>query len=231
MSDMTLAATEGQASGLQPLEPRKKGDAAYHSIRRSILLGHIKAGDYLTEQGVASELTCSQGTVREALFKLEQDGLVQRRGYRGTVVSATSVCEAVQMVRIRILLESTAFETVSGNLSIETRDQLKATVEAMDRASQSNDPYLCSELDRQFHMAVMRGSGALALEPILTRCSLHIHRFTYLGADLSAPDVRFAERHQELLEAVSSGNPPLAVAAIRRHIEDVIRTWAPELMV
>jgi DNA-binding GntR family transcriptional regulator len=48
---------------------------------------------------------CSQGTVREALLRLEQDGLVTRRGYRGTVVSTTSLEEAAQMARIRIALE------------------------------------------------------------------------------------------------------------------------------
>lgn len=228
MAEMPLA--EDQAGRLKPLEPKRKGDAAYHAIRRSILLGHIKPGGALTEQRIASELACSQGTVREAMFKLEQDGLVQRRGYRGTVVLETSVQEALQMVKVRVALESAAFEAVARDFPSELQKELEAIIGEMAGAIQTRDHYLCSELDRKYHLTIMRGSGLLALDPILNRCTLHIHRFTYDDADLGAPDVRFAERHRELLDAVTSGDPEFAVASIRRHIEDVLLTWAPELV-
>ena len=230
MADVTLAKIEDQAGRLKPLEPKRKGDAAYHAIRRSILLGHIKSGSALTEQRIASELACSQGTVREALFKLEQDGLVQRRGYRGTVVLETSVAEALQMVKVRVALERAAFESVAGGIPGALQEELEAIIGEMAGAVPTRDHYLCSELDRKFHLTVMRGSGLLALEPILNRCTLHIHRFTYNDADLGAPDVRIAERHQELLDAIASGDPEFAVTSIRRHIEDVLLTWAPELV-
>ena len=48
----------------------RKGDAAYHTVRRSILLGHFQAGELLLEQRIAERLNCSQGTVREALLRL-----------------------------------------------------------------------------------------------------------------------------------------------------------------
>lgn len=230
MAVSPLANPKAGLGGLQPLVPRRKGEAAYHAIRRAILLGLLKAGQGLTEQHLAGELVCSQGTVREALFRLEQEGLVQRRGYRGTVVSTTSQQEISQMIRIRTSLESEAFEAVAAKPTDSYEPELTAIIEEMDRVVQTGDPYLCSELDRRFHLAVMRASGLLALEPILNRCTLHIHRFTYLDADLKAPDVRFAERHWDLLAAVTSGDGVAAAASVRRHIEEVIKTWAPELV-
>ncbi len=224
-----LSAEAVGVAGFSPLEPKKKGDAAYHAIRRAILLGHLKAGEALTEQRLAGELACSQGTVREALLKLEQDGLVWRRGYRGTSVSTTSVDEAVQMVGLRLSLEEAAFERVAVQRADDLEEELQAIIEEMGRVLGSNDPYLCSELDRHFHRTVIRASGLPALEPILSRCTLHIHRYTYMGADLTTPDARFAERHVDLLAAIKSGDGKLAATAVRDHIEDVIRTWAPEL--
>lgn len=229
MAVSPLASPESGLGGLQPLVPRRKGEAAYHAIRRAILLGLLKAGHGLTEQHIAGELACSQGTVREALFKLEQEGLVQRRGYRGTVVSTTSVQEVSHMIRIRLSLECEAFEAIAGKPPAEYEPELAAIIDEMDQVVETGDPYLCSELDRRFHLAVMRASGLVALEPILNRCALHIHRFTYLDADLKAPDVRFAERHRELLTAATSGDAAVATDSIRRHVEDVIDTWAPEL--
>ncbi len=229
MAEGNLSAGTAAISGLGPLEPRKKGDAAYHAMRRAILLGHLKAGESLTEQRIAGELACSQGTVREALLKLEQDGLVCRRGYRGTSVSATSVTEAIQMLGIRLALESAAFESVARQRPSGLAEELEEIVDQMHRVLRSEDPYLSSELDRRFHLTVMRASGLLALEPILCRCTLHIHRYTYLGADLTSPDARFAERHVDLLAAINSGDGALAAASVRDHIEDVIRTWAPGL--
>ena len=69
---------------------QRKGNAVYHAVKRAIILGTLAPGAGLLEQQIAAAMGCSQGTVREALLRLEQDGLVARRGYHGTVVSDTS---------------------------------------------------------------------------------------------------------------------------------------------
>ena len=90
--------TASAPAGLTPLLSMRKADAAYHAVRRSILLGHFQPGEMLLEQRIAERLNCSQGTVREALLRLEQDGLVSRRGYQGTVVS-TAMPAALTIMR------------------------------------------------------------------------------------------------------------------------------------
>jgi DNA-binding GntR family transcriptional regulator len=214
---------------IHPLYSGKKGDAAYHLVRRSILLGHLRAGESLLEQRIAAQLNCSQGTVREALLRLEQDGLVSRRGYRGTVVSTTSIHEVAQMVQIRVQIECAAIRRAAGALSPAAVAELRGITEEMDEAVGALDFYRCSELDRRFHLTLCGLSELPALEPLLNRCALHIHRFTYRDAENLEPETTLGEKHRALLEIFALDGPDAAADAIRRHINEVIERWAPPI--
>ena len=78
-----------------------KASVAFDSLKRDIMLGELRAGEPLTELDLAARFQCSQGTVREALLQLQEEGLVRRQGHRGTQVSACTVDEAVEMFRVR----------------------------------------------------------------------------------------------------------------------------------
>ncbi len=213
-----------------PLRNVKKGDAAYHAVRRSILLGHTQPGEPLLEQRIAEQLNCSQGTVREALLRLEQDGLVLRRGYRGTVVSTTSMQEAAQMVEIRLQVESTGIRQSTMSIGRDILAELAAITSDMDEAVRALDFYRCSELDREFHMILFRQAALPSLEPILNRCALHIHRFTYLNAETMEPELSFGDNHRALLGVIGTRDPAAACESIKSHIGHVIERWAPLLV-
>src|SRR5215213_7538674 len=72
------------------------------------MLGEIEPGATLTELEVAARFQCSQSTVREALFMLQQEGLVQRSPHRGTRVCSLTEDEAVEMLRLRRDMECRA---------------------------------------------------------------------------------------------------------------------------
>ena len=69
------------------------------------MLGLLPAGASLTELELAAHFSCSQGTVREALLQLQEEGLVRRQGHRGTQVSECTEAEAVEMFRVRQQIE------------------------------------------------------------------------------------------------------------------------------
>ena len=215
----------------RPVLGVKKADVAYHAVRRAILLGNLKPGDALLEQKIAEQFGCSQGTVREALMRLEHDGLVARRGYRGTAVSEPSVAEAAAMARIRIRIECLGIRQSAGSFDEETVDRLMSITEEMDEAMRRNDYYRGSELDRAFHMTVFRQAGFPALEPILNRCALHVHRFTYKDAEEDQPDSQFGEGHRALIRVFATGNGVAAEKALKKHIEGVLNRFAPSLSV
>ncbi len=229
-----LAAALGEEPGAPSLQ--RKSSAVYHAIRRAILLHRMAPGQTLLEQQIAATMRCSQGTVREALLRLEQDGLVERRGYRGTFVSDTSEAEAALMARVRIEIEARGARLAAERASEGDLLHLGDILAQMAAAEKRRDGYAMSELDRSFHLAILRLAGLSALEPILTRCSLHVHRFIYArGPQGTTPDNRRglpsgAELHRELLKVLESGDGAAAARAMRQHIERVIGSWAPALL-
>ncbi len=72
-----------------------KAFVAFNALKRDIMLGTLSAGTSLTELELAAHFQCSQGTVREALLQLQEEGLVLRQGHRGTQVSECTADEAV----------------------------------------------------------------------------------------------------------------------------------------
>lgn len=208
---------------------KKKSEMVFHHLRRAILLAKLPAATPLLEQQIAEKLLCSQGTVREALMHLERQGLVERHGYRGTRVTNPTIEEAQIMARFRIELEGQGLLKSVRGFSADALAGLYRIAQEMDAATGANDYYRTSELDREFHLAIFRQAGFPSLEPVLTRCALHIHRFTYKDAEDVAPYPLFGEKHRELLRAIETGDPVFASGEVGKHIRSVIRTFAPDL--
>ncbi|NIA67120.1 GntR family transcriptional regulator [Pelagibius litoralis] len=218
------------------LARERKGNVVYHAVKRAILLRAFKAGDALIEQQIAAAMGCSQGPVREALMRLEQDGLVARRGYQGTLVSDTSAPEAAKMAQIRIEIETTGIRMAIPAMTSRKLDEIGGLLEELEGAEDRLDSYAKSDLDRAFHLALFSASGMHALEPILTRCCLHMHRFTF-GNEARAKGVAAndyqrgpsRDQHRAIFEAIAGGRSDEAADILRRHVEAVIAYWAPDL--
>jgi DNA-binding GntR family transcriptional regulator len=211
-------------------QTRRRADNVYHALKRAILLRERQPGDALLEQDVAAEMNCSQGTVREAMMRLHHDGLVTRRGYRGTVVSHTSADEAALLANLRIRIEMMAAERATTSPGREF-EELVATVAAMREQEARGDTYALSELDHRFHGLILRAARLESVEPILTRCMLHLHRHT-VGNPVRLKHVHnsnAADAHELLLSELRTGNVVRAQGAARAHIEGVIRRWSPDV--
>lgn len=207
----------------------RKGNAVYRWLKRAILLREIAPGEALVEQAIARHLGCSQGPVREALLRLNEDGLVERRGYKGTIVSELGVEEVAQMAKIRIELEAMGIRLAARRFAPGDGERLRAILADMEAAFDDGDDYSLSELDRRFHLTVFRLSGLKGLEPILERCALFMHRFTFGNPDDEASPERPGEAHAALLAALEAGDPAAAAAASAEHIKRVIVRWSPAL--
>ena len=225
---MNLNQSDSQTSELK-FSGTTKGSAVFHAVRRRILLGEIPPGTPLIEQHLGRDFNCSQGTVREALLRLQEEGLVDRRGYRGTIVAKISVAEAIQMAKIRIDLEMESIKQAALKFTEKELIQVTELINDMDKAVLSGDQYTVSEIDRLVHLTIFRASGLVALEPILNRCTLHMHLYTFGGERawdrLQSP----GEAHQPILDALSARDPEKAAQAMKLHITDVIEFWAPPL--
>ncbi len=208
-----------------PTSSNRKSDAVYHYLKEKIIVGKLKPGEAIAEQQVADTCDCAQGTVREALFKLQQTGLVIRHDYKGTRVAGISRAEAMEIIQIRRQLEEQAGRIVASKITEEVRNRLFEILDAMCQAADAGEVYLCSAYDRLFHATLFHQANLTGLEPILERCALHMHRVTLFDRSfpLNTSDVHAL--HSRIIETHCNGTPEEAAEAAGQHVSFLFNRW------
>jgi GntR family transcriptional regulator, rspAB operon transcriptional repressor len=209
----------------QPLlfKPR---DAVYLSVKRGIVMNELQPGEALTELGLAKRLNCSQGPVREALLRLEQDGLVLRKPNRATTVTPLPADEAREILALRRSIEITGALRAARLATNADIEGLEALVSAMQEAATEGDEFALIEIDTELHLALFRLSGLQAMEPILSRCILHSHRSKLWEPRHRRPLTETASRHGAIITALVSRNGELLAQALSHHIDTIVDTRA-----
>ncbi|MEM7528417.1 MAG: GntR family transcriptional regulator [Pseudomonadota bacterium] len=210
-----------------------KVDRAGEILRDDILFRRLSPGTQLTEQALAARLGCSQGTVREALLRLAEEGLVERRSYRGTVVTETTLSEATALVRMRLDIEAEVARRLAQSGLSDAAEAIDTLLADMDTAHDAGDLSRCSDLDRAFHLGLCRAAGLPLLCPVLGRAALHMHRFTLGGVEVPRAfreEAGVGHEHRALLNTVLGSAPNAAARAMTEHVATVLRRWAPSLL-
>jgi len=201
-------------------------DVAYATLKRRILLNDLAPEASLTELGLAQDLGCSQGTVREALLRLQEDGLVLRNGHQGTSVTPLDADVAGEMLLLRRQMETRAAHRAAQAATPEAVAGLLCLQEEMEAAAAAGDEYALIELDTRFHMAIFRLSGFRALEQILLRTILHTHRQKLWEPRHRRSLTQTAARHRPIIAALTRDGAALA-EALALHLDTIVDV-APE---
>jgi DNA-binding GntR family transcriptional regulator len=188
----------------------------YEQLHAQIVSGELAPGARLTESVLATTFGISRTPVREALRRLEQDGLVERAAH-GMLVKSRSPQEILEIYEVRIILEEAAARSAALNateLDLARLRQLhlvlvSSTPDDLDRLINGN---------RRFHEQVWSMSHNSALIDLLNRINSLILR--YRGTTLIHQDrwVTALEEHTELLQAIESRDPARAAESARRHM-------------
>lgn len=197
-------------------------DAIYTTLKRQIVLNELRPGVTLTELAVAADLGSSQGPVREALMRLQEDGLVLRSGHRGTSVTPLNPEEAEEILALRRRIEVRAAPRAVRAVDAAALARLTHLRERMDAAAEAGDEYGLIELDTEFHLAIFRLAELRALEQILVRCILHSHRQKLWEPRHRRPLAETAARHDALLELVKARDGEALARAVGLHIDTIV---------
>ncbi|MGV9796499.1 GntR family transcriptional regulator [Mycobacterium sp. NPDC003449] len=188
----------------------------YQQLREAIVDGAFAAGDPLTELALAAQYRVSRTPVREALRRLEQDGLVQR-GPRGMQVRGRSPEEILEIYEVRIILEGAAARAAAERRTDLDLLRLEQVHTAMQDAS-TDDPDRLTITNRKFHEAVWAMSHNATLVDLLVR--LHAHLIRYRETTLTYPDRwdTVLKEHRQLIEAIKAGDRDLAGKIAEDHM-------------
>lgn len=200
----------------------------YEQLRSEIVTGTIASGSSLVETAIAARYGTSRTPVREALSRLEQDGLAERRD-RGMEVRSCSPGEILEIYGVRIVLEGLAARTAAefrSALDLAILEERHLRMVATDPA----DAIAMATTNRQFHEALWTSSHNRTLVDLLARLNSHLTR--YPATTLSSPG-RWAtalEDHRRLLDAIDARDADAAGSIAESHMavaRDIrLRTYA-----
>lgn len=195
-------------------EPPRRG-TAYERMKHAIVTGDLGPGQPLVEVALAEWLQVSRTPVREALTRLEQDGLVVRAD-RGLLVRARSREEILDIYETRIVLEAMAAWVAASRRSALDLMEMKRLARQLEDLPSGHDAQLAAE-NLAFHRSVRRASHNQSLDDLLARLDLHVAR--YPATTLSQPGrwQQANEEHSAIVEAVARGDSQQAHRLTTEH--------------
>jgi DNA-binding GntR family transcriptional regulator len=225
------------------VEPRKRRGAernggpsssTYTRLKQAILSGEIGEGESLVESVLAERFEVSRTPVREALTRLEHDGLVERRD-RGLEVRSRSPEEILDIYETRIVLEAKAAAVACErrtDFDLMRLRQLLERGEAL-RDAADVDPDVLAEHNREFHGAVWRASRNESLIDLLDRLNLHLMRYPRTTLSADGRWGRAVVEHRALVDALAARDGERAAEIAAQHFVEArdirLRLWQEEL--
>jgi DNA-binding GntR family transcriptional regulator len=191
-------------------------DAVYEVLRRSILDGELPPGHRLRSDVLANELKVSRTPVREALRKLETEGLVDA-SRSGLVVRQSSEEDLVEIFYLREALEGMAARLAAENATRAEIDELHALFEDMEAVAARGDIALVRKLTGEFHLLVCRASHNKRLIQSLQGLLDRVRQAQSSTLYMPGRPADALKEHRALLRAIEKRDPDLAETLARQH--------------
>jgi DNA-binding GntR family transcriptional regulator len=199
-------------------KPAVRRRGAYSRIKQAILSGDFQPGEPLIETVLAEWCEVSRTPIREALNRLEQDGMVVRTD-RGLVVREDSPDDVLDLYETRITLEAAAARVAAERRTFHDLLQMKELANSMT-TMKSRDPQAMAEANERFHRSVWRASHNRSLVDLLDRLNMHLGR--YPATTLSFPGrwERGNEQHLRIVEAIEAHEGDLSAQLATEHFTE-----------
>jgi DNA-binding GntR family transcriptional regulator len=197
-----------------PLGFTTKAEAVYREIRSRILSGLLEPAAPLNQDALAPELGVSVTPVREAVRRLEVEGLVRFQAHKTVVVAPLSREELSEIYDVRLQLDPYAASRAATRATDDELDEIRGLADA----PVSEDPLEQVMLNRAFHRAIYARSGNALLTQILDRLWERTDRYRIMLVSGNAHLHEAAREHVEIAEAMSGRHPRSVARLIRSHI-------------
>ncbi|WP_254684845.1 GntR family transcriptional regulator [Tateyamaria omphalii] len=196
-----------------------QGEAAYAQLLQAIRAGEFAPGDRLRETDVADRLNLSRTPVREALRRLEADGIVEHRPRLGAVIRQLSHAELVELYEMRIVLERTAAEMAAKHAADAEVDALRD----LNAAIASSAPSEAAALNQDFHRGIYLATRNRFL---LDAARALNNALMLMGPTTLADQERIkvvTAQHDDILTAIAAGDATAAGEAAEAHLQTSLR--------
>jgi len=214
---MTADSTAQAPWGIPPAR-ETVGAAAYRLLRDGILQGHIPMGTRINELELATTWKVSRTPIRDALRRLEAEGLVQAVPGRGVVVPRISLGDADELYELREVLEARAARRAAERAPADLHARLSALIKAFGTALKQNDVDRLNAVDTDLHAAISAASGNGRLERSIDTLRAQVLQVRLRTMRQRGRATKSFREMAKLTAAIHSRNGTRAEAAMREHL-------------
>ena len=195
-------------------------EVVFNTLRQAILKGELKPGERLMEIALAERLGVSRTPIREAMRKLELEGLVVMIPRRGAQVANITEKDLNDVLEVRIVLENMAIEKACARMTEEDIEKLWAAAKAFEQTTAEGNLVKMAEADVAFHEIIYQASDNKRLIQVLNNLREQIYR--YRVEYLKEEETRnlLVKEHEEITQAIRERNVGQARELSYQHLEN-----------
>ena len=199
-------------------------DVVFNTLRKAILRGELKPGERLMEIQLANKLGVSRTPIREAIRKLELEGLVLMIPRKGAEVAQITEKNMQDVLEVRKALEELSVQLACERITAEQVEEMKMAAEDFRKVLKSGDVTKIAEADLKFHDIIFAATNNQRLITLLNNLREQMYRFRveYLKQKECYPQL--LEEHDKLIALISGGEVEEACELMGCHIDNQAST-------
>lgn len=194
-------------------------EKAYQLIKDKIIRLDLVPSSVIDEHALMEDLDLGRTPIREALQRLESEGLVNIVPRRGTFVADISITDLQKIFELRILLEGFCARLAAQRVTIDQLERMEELLEGLEEV-QDGDYRSLMSIDKHFHMLLYQAADNEFLSDVLRRLYDLSLRIWYLVLDRLGNVHDSIDQHKEVYKALYAGREDEASSLVRRHVID-----------
>lgn len=193
-------------------------EIVYEELKRQILIGEIPPGTRMMEVDLAEKMDVSRTPVREAIRKLEKEGLVTIEARKGAYASDISFKDMIDILEVRETLESMAAALAASKMSDDDKVKIQEVIKKYHNAVDEGNVEEIIKLDEEFHKLIVNCSGNKTLIQMVSQVQELALRFRYIYYDDFRRFQNQPREHEDIFDALNAGDSEKARLNTRSHI-------------
>ena len=195
-------------------------DVVFNTLRQAILTGELKPGERLMEIHLANRLGVSRTPIREAIRKLELEGLVTMIPRRGAEVAQITEKNMSDVLEVRRALDALGVELACDRITQEELNSLKQACEDFEIAVNTRDVKRIAQADVELHDIIVRATGNDRLIQLVNNLSEQMYRYRFEYIKDTSQHERLVEEHRIIYQAIVDKDKETASRAAKIHIDN-----------
>lgn len=204
--------------------PASAAQRVYEALRQQIVALALPPGALLSRPELCAQFGVSQTPIRDALQKLEQEGLVRIQPQSKTLVRRIDVKQLYETHFLRVAVECEVVRRLAMHPHVDVVNRARAIVNMQKSLiGQIDQMDLFNQQDKMFHQTLFDAAGAGSINSILQGKTGHLARCQRLDLPKKGKMADIVSAHTAILDGIESGNPEEAAAAMRQHLSGTIQ--------